>query len=337
MKILQVYKSLDARPDLYEYISTCSSQLEVIEVAVEQSNQPYRGTAQLIQYNQRKTSFLTILKLIKTCGAIKPDIIICHRRKYSLFGMLLNYIFTFNKVISVIHGDADYRNKKRTRISNLLRRKNTRFIAVSESTKKFVTKQGLHHVDFINNAIDVALYKSHLLPRTDACKELQLDKSKFIIGTIGRLADVKNQLFALKAFKNALEINSNLHLVIIGEGDQRALLERFILENKLNQSVTLTGAKNDAFKFVNAFDLGFLSSKTEGLALALLEILVANIPVVASDIPAFRDILPTQALFPLDKAQSFTQLMLTPPEYQFDITPYDRPAYTSEWERLLQK
>jgi glycosyltransferase involved in cell wall biosynthesis len=248
---------------------------------------------------------------------------------------MLSYFLPFLKVISVIHGDSDYRYKQRVRKVNLLRRKNTYFVAVSESTKKYVCAKGLKSVRVINNAIDVNFIHNHLLTRIEARQFLGVPENRYVIGTIGRLAQVKNHLFALKAFNNAYEHDQNLHMVIIGEGQQRPILEKFISDEKLGAAVTLAGAVESAFKFTRAFDLGFLSSKTEGLALALLEMLAANIPVVASDIPSFRSILPRDALFELSATACFSSMMTRPPYYKFDISLYDRSYYAKQWSDLI--
>ena len=67
---------------------------------------------------------------------------------------------------------------------------------------------------------------------------------------IGRLTKQKNFLFLLKCFKILSKINPNIKLIILGEGEQRLLLEKFIMNNELKDNVFLLGLK---LMFINIY------------------------------------------------------------------------------------
>jgi len=130
-----------------------------------------------------------------------------------------------------------------------------------------------------------------LKPKERAREKLSIPAEGFVFGTIGRLVPVKGQIHLLKAFRIVAESNPLAHLVIIGEGRLRDELEAYVIENDLTQQVHLTGAIENAFRYVKGFDVFVLPSLSEGLPLALLEAMAGSLPVIGSDIPTIRPIV----------------------------------------------
>jgi len=73
-----------------------------------------------------------------------------------------------------------------------------------------------------------------------------------------------------------------VHLLIVGEGPERARIEASIRDLGLSQVVTLTGQVPSAEPFYAIADLAVLSSLSEGSPNALLEAMAARVPVVAT-------------------------------------------------------
>ncbi len=72
-------------------------------------------------------------------------------------------------------------------------------------------------------------------------------------------------------------------LVILGEGEERAALERQISRLDLDRCVSLPGYVSDVGKVLHASDLFVLTSAYEGLPAAVLEAMAANCPVLSTD------------------------------------------------------
>jgi len=142
----------------------------------------------------------------------------------------------------------------------------------------------------------VSLIKNGIAPiqflaRDEARKELapQVPNQAFWIGGIGELHQNKNWTSAIEALSS---LPNHVHLLIIGDGEERLALEQTITKHKLNSRVHLLGYVDGA-KYLKAFDVFILPSKKEGLPYVLLEAGLANLPVVASDLPGNRDIIET--------------------------------------------
>lgn len=142
----------------------------------------------------------------------------------------------------------------------------------------------------------VSLIKNGITPiqfieRTEARKTLapQVPQQAFWIGGIGELHPNKNWSAVISAMSS---LPNQVHLLIIGEGEEHLTLEETINENDLNGRVHLLGYVDGA-QYLKAFDIFILPSKKEGLPYVLLEAGLAGLATVASDLPGNRDIIET--------------------------------------------
>lgn len=115
--------------------------------------------------------------------------------------------------------------------------------------------------------------------------------SGFVIGAIGRLSREKGYDVLLRAFQMATGQRSDLRLIIIGEGGERAKLEKMIEKFCFSETVMLAGFRADAKKYLSLMDTLVLSSFTEGLPLVALEGLQAGVPIVASRVGGLPELL----------------------------------------------
>lgn len=107
---------------------------------------------------------------------------------------------------------------------------------------------------------------------------------------LGSLAQQKNFALLLEAFAQATQ-SLDAHLLILGEGPERASLEALTQKLALQERVGLPGfSKNTAFYLARA-DLLVLSSDSEGFGNVLVEALDAGIPVVSTYCMGPREIL----------------------------------------------
>ena len=109
-------------------------------------------------------------------------------------------------------------------------------------------------------------------------------KERFNVLSVGRLTKQKNQAVLLEAFS---QLNQSLpaNLWILGEGPDRAALEKKIESLDLKGVVHMPGWVNDQTKYRLMADLFVLSSNWEGMPLSMLEAMACGIPVVSTDCP----------------------------------------------------
>jgi glycosyltransferase involved in cell wall biosynthesis len=112
-----------------------------------------------------------------------------------------------------------------------------------------------------------------------------------VVGYVGRLAAGKRveDLIAAAALLRAQF--PDLVLVLIGDGPERAALERGVAERGLSDLVCFVGHRADAADLMPRLDAFWLASENEGMSNSLMEAMAAGTPVVVSDIPGNRDLV----------------------------------------------
>jgi glycosyltransferase involved in cell wall biosynthesis len=106
----------------------------------------------------------------------------------------------------------------------------------------------------------------------------------FVAVVVGRLAEVKQPLVALEIFALLAPRHTRLQLAFVGDGHLRGPLERAIgaLPDALRPRAHLLGARADMRVVLGACDALLLTSRSEGMPVALIEGAAAGLPVVAS-------------------------------------------------------
>lgn len=100
--------------------------------------------------------------------------------------------------------------------------------------------------------------------------------------TIGRLAAVKNQPLLLRAFAEVRRTLPRARLLVVGDGPERPALDALTVALGLGDAVSLTGFRTDISSFLSEADVFVLSSRHEGISIAVLEAMQAGLPVVAT-------------------------------------------------------
>lgn len=118
----------------------------------------------------------------------------------------------------------------------------------------------------------------------------KIDEEKFLVGTIAELHPIKGLDILVDAIKS-IELNIDAQFVIIGEGDFRKELEEQIKKYNLENKVILLGFLDNAAKYLKAFDLFILPSRSEALALVILESGLSEVPVIATKVGGIPEII----------------------------------------------
>ncbi len=215
------------------------------------------------------------------------DVIITHRRKPAEMAARASRGMALRHRFAIWHDEGEF-SRWRSCLGAARLFKDFVLIGVSEAVREDILRsRARFHPDkviAVNNAIDVDQLESHLLSKTDARAALGLPAESFVFGNIGRLVPKKGHADLIRAFSTVLPNHPSAHLVIIGDGRERAELEALVATLQLQANVHLTGRLDGAVRYVAAFDVFVLPSYREGLPIALLEGLCARIPAIVSAI-----------------------------------------------------
>ncbi len=123
----------------------------------------------------------------------------------------------------------------------------------------------------------------------------------FVIGTVARLAPVKNHAMVLRALQR---LDEDVHLVLIGAGPSRRALEELARELHVDRRVHFTGQLVEAENLHQFFDVSVLCSRSEGFPNAVIEALAAGCPVIATAVGGVPEVISdrqTGLLVPVDQ------------------------------------
>ena len=225
-------------------------------------------------------SFSTLKKfLIK----VKPEFLIIHL--ITSLPLLLNLIYQFDtKIILRISGKPQM---------NIFR-----YIFWKIALKKIykITFPTIESLEYLKNLNVVDENKLELLydpvfiikeiskKKQELIQNFDLRKNDYFLA-IGRLTKQKNFIFLVKCFFKLAKDHPDIKLIIIGTGEEKAKINRFIKDNNLDQNIILLGYQKNVFKFLKNCKAFILSSLWEDPGFVLIEAMVSDCIVLSSNCP----------------------------------------------------
>lgn len=122
------------------------------------------------------------------------------------------------------------------------------------------------------------------VPELEQCKEGTVK-----LVTVGRLTRPKRIDGAITILKKLRETGVDAEWFVIGEGEERQNLERQIQEMELVGKFHLLGSRANPYPYMSGCDIYVQPSRWEGYGITVAEAKVLCKPIVASDIPEFRE------------------------------------------------
>ncbi len=194
-------------------------------------------------------------------------------------------------------GDPQGKNRKHQLLRRLLLPFIDCYVAVSSDLEQWLVRDvGIprEKVLFIDNGVDTARFAP-----TPAGRSLPpgiiLHPEDFVVGTVGRIQDVKNHACLVDAFiaLNALlpDQRHRLKLVIVGAGPLLPALQKQVERAGIADAVILTGGRDDIAELMQTFSVFAMSSIAEGMPVTLLEAMASGLPVVSTSVGGIPDVV----------------------------------------------
>jgi glycosyltransferase involved in cell wall biosynthesis/2-polyprenyl-3-methyl-5-hydroxy-6-metoxy-1,4-benzoquinol methylase len=226
--------------------------------------------------------WMTFWSLRTRMARERPAIVHTHLFGADVIGRLAAFTLRRSITISTEHNMNLNHGPVKRLVKRLMARGTTAFIAISNAVKTYMESvEGIpaSKIRIIPNGIDMARVE----PRPPGPFH---DIPRFI--TVGRLTLQKDHATLLKAL--AL-IKRPWRLELVGEGELETPLHELAERLGIAARVHWMGFRDDVPRLLSQSDVFCFPSRWEGLGLAFLEAASAGVPVVASDLPVFRDIL----------------------------------------------
>jgi glycosyltransferase involved in cell wall biosynthesis len=219
---------------------------------------------------------LLLLRLARSLRSLRPDVVHTHLVHADIYGALAT---GRAQLVSTKHNDDRFRLGPFRHVERLLARRAARVIAITEALHDFTVER----VGLPPDKVTTIPYGLDGPPRAWAPTELDLPPGKIVLA-IARLVEQKGIDVAVRAMAGL-----DAALVVLGEGPERARLEA--LARDLNVRLVLPGRVGDVASVLRRADVLVHPARWEGFGLALLEAMLAGLPVVASRVSSIPEIV----------------------------------------------
>jgi glycosyltransferase involved in cell wall biosynthesis len=123
-------------------------------------------------------------------------------------------------------------------------------------------------------------------------RQLGIPEGAPVIGTVANLREVKRQDVLIRGFARlAGPVGRLPHLLLVGDGPLRQSLEQLARDSGVAPRVHFVGAQSEPERFLHMMDVFALTSRSEGMPLAILEAWAAGLPVVASRVGGLPELI----------------------------------------------
>ncbi|MBU1261662.1 GT4 family glycosyltransferase PelF [bacterium] len=243
---------------------------------------------------------ITLIKLFWIIKKIQPDIVHTHTAKAGAIGRLAAWLAGVPVIIHTFHGHVlhSYFSPVKTKlfiwIEKFLGRITDRIIVLTESQRKEILGFGIGKENrFFVIPLGLELDKFYNIEgkRGILRKELGLSSETPLIGIVARLVPIKDHRTFVFAAKLLLEKIPEAKFIVVGDGPERANIERFVEELKIQDAVFFPGFREDLDIIYADLSLLVLSSLNEGLPVAIIEAQASGKPVVSTNVGGVPELI----------------------------------------------
>ena len=227
----------------------------------------------LMQYN----------KVISFCKEKKIDIIHCHLPWSGFLGRIIHEKSDIPLVYTE-HNIQEHYHVVTKSINKFSFNKQDLAIGVSADVSRSI-KENIDPeipVQTILNGVNTESFQRDNDKRSILRKDLKIPDEAVVVGTIAVFREQKAILDWVKAFKEVNKQFPDIYGIIVGAGPQKEEIENLVKELELQDRITMPGLQTDTISYFSAMDIYMMSSKFEGLPIALLEAMSMECAVVST-------------------------------------------------------
>ncbi len=244
-------------------------------------------------HKQPGQDFFMFLRLRKVLQQLQPDIV--HTR--NLAALECQLVARWMKVPGRVHSehgrdifDVEGKNRKYTMLRQWLKNCPQHYIGLSQDLANWLVEDieiPAPRVSQIYNGVDAQKFHP-VTQRPEITPPGFLTPDCFVIGSVGRMAEIKDYPTLVRAFLLLLEkypqASDSLRLVIVGDGAVRAECQQMLEQAGVDALAWLPGAREDIPACLQLMDVMVLPSLGEGISNTILEAMASGVPVIATEV-----------------------------------------------------
>ncbi len=273
-------------PERYRHVIVCLNGYSEFH---KRLNQP----VELVALNKRDGNDIGLYgRLFRELRRLKPAIV--HTRNLAaLEGQVVAAAAGISNRVHGEHGRDMFDLRGKSRKYNLLRRAIRplvkHYIPVSKDLERWLidtVRVNPTRATQVYNGVDSVKFTPFTALRINYGPPGFCPPEGFVIGAVGRMAEVKDYPNLVRAFLRMLELKPEIRacarLVILGEGVARATCQALLKQSNAEHLAWLPGNRDDIADLMRQFDVFCLSSLGEGVSNTILEAMACGLPVVAT-------------------------------------------------------
>lgn len=238
--------------------------------------------------------------LVRLMRSFRPHVVHTHTSKAGALGRLAAACCRVPVVVHTYHGhvfDA-YFSPLKTRFvvatERLLAFGTSALVAVTARVRRDVLARGIggdDQVVVVSLGLDLAPLVAAPALRGELRRELGLAPETPLVGIVARLVPIKAHETFLDAARAIAPVRPDIVFLVVGDGERRAELEAAVSAAGLASRVRFLGWRADLARLYADLDVVVLTSKNEGLPVALIEAMAASRPVVSTRAGGVEDVV----------------------------------------------
>ena len=233
------------------------------------------GSATLVLPSVRnKWNLGPILDHVRKVRKLRPDVFHANlRHPWSCqYGLAAALVTRGTKVVAVEHALVPAHRRRQQRFKRLTSRRLAAHVSVGHRAA-----EGIAAAIGVPSASLRVIYTGVELPDAEPAPR---PAGELVIGCLGRFSPEKGLDVLLRALPELKGVTA----VLVGDGPDRAQLEQLARELDVADRVVLPGWQDQPAAHLRSFDVLVSPSRSEALPLAILEAMLAGLPVVATDV-----------------------------------------------------
>lgn len=253
-----------------------------------------------------------VRRLAKAFRKTRPDVVHTHQVGGLFYAGPAARLAGVSATVHTEHG-KHYSQRARTRwLGRLAGRCADKFCCVSQDIADEVLDARIvrrEKIAVVANGIDTARFERRA--DTSALRsELCIPAEAPVVGTIGRLTEIKRQDVLIRAFALLAQGRPDAHLVIVGDGPLRGELEQLTASLGIQRQVRFVGYQGEPQQFLQLMNVFALTSRSEGMPLSVLEAWAASVPVIGARVGGLPELIEdrkTGLLFAFEDYQTLAE------------------------------
>lgn len=253
------------------------------------------------------THIATMLELKRVCQEWQPDILVAHGFPEHLLGRRAGLWAGVSHLIQIEHNSQERYTPWKLYQSRQLSLATDRIVAVSKGVAEVLVKQNLSApIIAITNGIDTSRFGGSHIPEL-------IERPKDLI-MVARYAKSKDHITLIKALFDLKNKGMTPTLTLVGSGRKKYKkdVQDLIVRYGLEQQVCLIEYSNEVDKLLEQHKVFVMSSRFEGLNLAVLEAMASGCLVVGSQAVGVAELIDDTKdgfLFPIEDAIALADIL----------------------------